>query len=103
MILAAGFVISLFVARAGAVVGALSAVPVFYPLTFFLLRGPSLPAYFLDFFILMRNFSIRARLLAFVPGRTEVAVKKRLQVIFQKLGAVDRAHAVAEAIRRGLI
>ena len=36
-------------------------------------------------------------------GRTEVAVKKRLQVIFQKLGAVDRAHAVAEAIRRGLI
>ncbi|MFM8594699.1 MAG: response regulator [Chloroflexota bacterium] len=36
-------------------------------------------------------------------GRTEVAVKKRLQVIFEKLGAVDRAHAVAEAIRRGLI
>jgi DNA-binding NarL/FixJ family response regulator len=36
-------------------------------------------------------------------GRTEVAVKKRLQVIFGKLGAVDRAHAVAEAIRRGLI
>lgn len=36
-------------------------------------------------------------------GRTEVAVKKRLQVIFAKLGAVDRAHAVAEAIRRGLI
>jgi DNA-binding NarL/FixJ family response regulator len=36
-------------------------------------------------------------------GRTEVAVKKRLQIIFAKLGAVDRAHAVAEAIRRGLI
>ena len=36
-------------------------------------------------------------------GRTEVAVKKRLQVIFGKLGAVDRAHAVAEAMRRGLI
>jgi DNA-binding NarL/FixJ family response regulator len=36
-------------------------------------------------------------------GRTEVAIKKRLQVIFAKLGAVDRAHAVAEAIRRGLI
>ena len=36
-------------------------------------------------------------------GRTEVAVKKRLQVIFAKLEAVDRAHAVAEAIRRGLI
>lgn len=36
-------------------------------------------------------------------GRTEVAVKKRLQIIFDKLGAVDRAHAVAEAIRRGLI
>ena len=36
-------------------------------------------------------------------GRTEVAVKKRLQVIFAKLNAVDRAHAVAEAIRRGLI
>lgn len=36
-------------------------------------------------------------------GRTEVAVKKRLQVIFGKLGAVDRAHAVAEAMRRGLM
>lgn len=36
-------------------------------------------------------------------GRTEVAVKKRLQIIFDKLDAVDRAHAVAEAIRRGLI
>ncbi len=36
-------------------------------------------------------------------GRTEVAIKKRLQVIFSKLDAVDRAHAVAEAIRRGLI
>jgi len=36
-------------------------------------------------------------------GRTEVAIKKRLQVIFGKLDAVDRAHAVAEAIRRGLI
>jgi DNA-binding CsgD family transcriptional regulator len=32
-----------------------------------------------------------------------VAVKKRLQIIFDKLGAVDRAHAVAESIRRGLI
>jgi DNA-binding NarL/FixJ family response regulator len=36
-------------------------------------------------------------------GRTEVAIKKRLQIIFDKLDAVDRAHAVAEAIRRGLI
>ena len=36
-------------------------------------------------------------------GRTEVAVKKRLQVIFQKLAAVDRAHAVAESIGGGLI
>jgi DNA-binding NarL/FixJ family response regulator len=35
--------------------------------------------------------------------RSEIAIKKRLQTIFQKLGAVDRAHAVAEAIRRGLI
>jgi DNA-binding NarL/FixJ family response regulator len=35
--------------------------------------------------------------------RSEVAIKKRLQVIFVKLSAVDRAHAVAEAIRRGLI
>jgi DNA-binding NarL/FixJ family response regulator len=34
--------------------------------------------------------------------RSEIAIKKRLQSIFQKLGAVDRAHAVAEAIRRGL-
>ncbi len=36
-------------------------------------------------------------------GRSEIAIKKRLQMIFAKLGAVDRAHAVAEAIRRGLI
>jgi DNA-binding NarL/FixJ family response regulator len=36
-------------------------------------------------------------------NRSEIAIKKRLQVIFAKLGAVDRAHAVAEAIRRGLI
>lgn len=43
------------------------------------------------------------REIGLATGRTEVAVKKRLQVIFQKLGAVDRAHAVAEAIRRGLI
>jgi DNA-binding NarL/FixJ family response regulator len=43
------------------------------------------------------------REIGLATGRTEVAVKKRLQVIFQKLGAVDRAHAVAESIRRGLI
>jgi DNA-binding NarL/FixJ family response regulator len=36
-------------------------------------------------------------------NRSEIAIKKRLQVIFAKLGAVDRSHAVAEAIRRGLI
>jgi DNA-binding NarL/FixJ family response regulator len=36
-------------------------------------------------------------------NRSEIAIKKRLQGIFAKLGAVDRAHAVAEAIRRGLI
>lgn len=36
-------------------------------------------------------------------SRSEIAIKKRLQVIFAKLSAVDRAHAVAEAIRRGLI
>ncbi|MBA3337849.1 MAG: response regulator transcription factor [Chloroflexia bacterium] len=36
-------------------------------------------------------------------GRSEIAIKKRLQVIFVKLSAVDRANAVAEAIRRGLI
>ena len=41
--------------------------------------------------------------IGFALGRSEIAVKKRLQVIFSKLGAVDRAHAVAEAIRRGLI
>ena len=35
--------------------------------------------------------------------RSEIAIKKRLQSIFTKLGAVDRAHAVAEAIHRGLI
>jgi len=36
-------------------------------------------------------------------NRSEVAIKKRFQNIFVKLGAVDRAHAVAESIRRGLI
>ncbi len=36
-------------------------------------------------------------------NRSEIAIKKRLQGIFVKLGAVDRAHAVAESIRRGLI
>ncbi len=35
--------------------------------------------------------------------RSEIAIKKRLQIVFAKLGAVDRAHAVAEAIHRGLI
>ncbi len=34
---------------------------------------------------------------------SEVAVKKRLALIYQKLGASDRASAVAVAIRRGLI
>lgn len=34
---------------------------------------------------------------------SEVAVKKRLATIYQKLGASDRASAVAVAIRRGLI
>ncbi len=34
---------------------------------------------------------------------SEVAVKKRLAIIYQKLGASDRASAVAVAIRRGLI
>ena len=43
------------------------------------------------------------REIGLATGRSEIAVKKRLQVIFAKLGAVDRAHAVAEAIRRGLI
>jgi DNA-binding NarL/FixJ family response regulator len=41
--------------------------------------------------------------IGFAMGRSEIAIKKRLQVIFSKLGAVDRAHAVAESIRRGLI
>jgi len=36
-------------------------------------------------------------------NKSEIAIKKRLQVIFTKLHVVDRAHAVAEAIRRGLI
>jgi len=36
-------------------------------------------------------------------NRSEIAIKKRLQVIFAKLGAIDRAHAVSEAIHRGLI
>ncbi|MCC6314769.1 MAG: response regulator transcription factor, partial [Thermomicrobiales bacterium] len=39
------------------------------------------------------------REIGYATGRTEVAVKKRLQIIFDKLGAVDRAHAVAESIR----
>lgn len=36
-------------------------------------------------------------------NRSEIAVKKRLQGVFQKLDVNDRAHAVAEALRRGLI
>ena len=36
-------------------------------------------------------------------NRSEIAIKKRLQSIFQKLEVNDRAHAVAEALRRGLI
>lgn len=36
-------------------------------------------------------------------NRSEIAVKKRLQSIFHKLEVNDRAHAVAEALRRGLI
>lgn len=36
-------------------------------------------------------------------NRSEIAIKKRLQTIFQKLEVNDRAHAVAEALRRGLI
>lgn len=36
-------------------------------------------------------------------NKSEIAIKKRLQVIFTKLNVVDRAHAVAESIRRGLI
>jgi DNA-binding NarL/FixJ family response regulator len=36
-------------------------------------------------------------------NRSEIAVKKRLQSVFQKLDVNDRAHAVAEALRRGLI
>lgn len=34
---------------------------------------------------------------------SEVTVKKKLAIIYQKLGATDRASAVAIAIRRGLI
>lgn len=36
-------------------------------------------------------------------NRSEIAIKKRLQSVFQKLKVNDRAHAVAEALRRGLI
>jgi NarL family two-component system response regulator LiaR len=43
------------------------------------------------------------REIALSMSRSEIAIKKRLQVIFAKLGAIDRAHAVAEAMRRGLI
>jgi len=32
-----------------------------------------------------------------------VAIKRRLHAIFDKLGARDRAQAVAEAFRRGLL
>jgi DNA-binding NarL/FixJ family response regulator len=41
--------------------------------------------------------------IGFARGRSDIAITTRLQSIFAKLGAVDRAHAVAEAIRRGLI
>ncbi len=43
------------------------------------------------------------REIAHAMSRSEIAIKKRLQIIFNKLGAVDRAQAVAKAIRRGLI
>ncbi len=43
------------------------------------------------------------REIALSMNRSEIAIKKRLQAIFAKLGAIDRAHAVAEAMRRGLI
>lgn len=43
------------------------------------------------------------REIALAMSRSEIAIKKRLQIIFNKLGAVDRAQAVAAAIRRGLI
>lgn len=43
------------------------------------------------------------RQIAMNLGKTEMTVKKRLHTTFNKLGAVDRAHAVAEGIRRGLI
>ena len=36
-------------------------------------------------------------------GYSEVAIKRRLHAIFDKLGARDRAQAVAEAFRRGLL
>lgn len=36
-------------------------------------------------------------------NRSEIAIKKRLQSVFHKLEVNDRAHAVAEALRRGLI
>lgn len=36
-------------------------------------------------------------------SKSEIAIKKRLQIIYSKLNVVDRAHAVAESIRRGLI
>jgi DNA-binding NarL/FixJ family response regulator len=36
-------------------------------------------------------------------NKSEIAIKKRLQIIYNKLNVVDRAHAVAESIRRGLI
>jgi len=55
--------------------------------------------------VILRHASEGAtnREIGVATGRSEVAIKKRLQIIFSKLGAVDRAHAVAEAIRRGLI
>lgn len=43
------------------------------------------------------------REIAQAMNRTEVAVKKRFQSVYTRLGVTDRAHAVAVAIRRGLI
>ncbi len=43
------------------------------------------------------------RQIGLAMNRSEIAIKKRLQSIFQKLEVNDRAHAVAEALRRGLI
>lgn len=53
--------------------------------------------------LLLASQGMTNRQIGMELDKTEMTIKKRLHTTFTKLGAVDRAHAVAEGIRRGLI